>query len=236
MKTNQNNIKNDIEEILRLHEVITENDKTSLELAIAAGEILLKMKSKRDFIPHGQWKKWVETNLPTMDLRTVQRYMELAKNDSLSFLEKCNSLNEAYELLKSTKEKNKPKSPKVKFNHTMEQEVLNRVMSEIREVKMNWNHSEWEVQEGQPASRNNENCSRLGMVVAKMQSLILNRQYTNVEFEEETIEKLKIIIRSIFASSISGNTPEPIIETNRVVGSRIDTAHPVTSVETVTVE
>ena len=101
---------------------------------------------------------------------------------------------------------------------------------------MNWNHSEWEVQEGQPTSRNNDNRSRLGMVIAKMQSLILNRQYTSVEWEEELTEKLAIIISSIFASSIKANTPELIIETNRVVGSQMDTTVPVTSVETVTVE
>ena len=70
------------------------------ELAIRhawnAGAVCLKAK---ELIPHGEFQAWLEANSGGRDIRTVQRYMKLAKTTLESFLTenpKLKGLQDAY--------------------------------------------------------------------------------------------------------------------------------------------
>jgi hypothetical protein len=55
-----------------------QNNRTIVARAIRVGKDLLDLKSKVD---HGDWEKWVETNLPQFNYKKVQRWMNLARNE-----------------------------------------------------------------------------------------------------------------------------------------------------------
>jgi hypothetical protein len=220
--TSQTQIQSDIKEVIRLHECIAKSEKESLAMKIDAGKILLSFKMEKNesgkkVISHGQWINWLKKTFTTIDVRTLQLYMELAKkNETLSFLENCENTNQAYQLLKSSKTPKNPPRPKVQFNKTMGQEVANRSFNEIREAKVNLNLSEWNVNEGQPETQDNEIRSRYVTMKNKMKSLLLNRQYHNVGSDDELAEKFVLILDSFFASIIRTNKPKSIVSPRRI--------------------
>jgi hypothetical protein len=65
------------EQINAAHERVVAGLKTSVESAIAVGELLLKAKG---FVRHGNWAQWVATNTAVSE-RSCRGYMQLAKLD-----------------------------------------------------------------------------------------------------------------------------------------------------------
>jgi len=87
-------------EINRLHSTAQSCARDAIDYARKAGELLLTVKDQSD---HGQFLKWIETNL-TVGVRQAQRYMEVArgktvrlrhllpKSDMVSHLTSLNSM------------------------------------------------------------------------------------------------------------------------------------------------
>jgi hypothetical protein len=72
------------EQALELHRRVelalqhmVEAAQTALELAMQAGAIWCLIKHR---VTHGFWEDWVAENVPELDIRTVQKYMDLARN------------------------------------------------------------------------------------------------------------------------------------------------------------
>jgi hypothetical protein len=219
-------IETDIQEVIRLHDCITKTEAKALGMRIDAGNILLKQKAEKDeagkkVIGRGEWVKWLKNTYTEIDVRTLQRYMELAKqNDRLSLRKTCKTTNEAYEVIKASKPK-KQTVAKVKFDNTMAQEVLGRVSGEIRESKVSLNLSDWNIKGGELLTNDNDNRTSFGLMITKLGALLENQQYSSVESGEERREKLSVIIRSLFATIISHNKPEPAV--NRLSDDRSTT-------------
>jgi len=66
-----------IREINRLHKQITEADQTSLDSAIEAGEMLIRLKKT---VPHGEWADYLREKCPDISERTAQDYMWAANH------------------------------------------------------------------------------------------------------------------------------------------------------------
>jgi hypothetical protein len=60
------------------HKAVVEANQTSLQHAIAAGQML---RACKDSMPHGEWIDWLAKNCPDISERTAQLYMKLAKNE-----------------------------------------------------------------------------------------------------------------------------------------------------------
>jgi Domain of unknown function (DUF4338)/Protein of unknown function (DUF3102) len=88
--------------ILEAHQISKEADglskikgKEAIAAGLKAGQYLIEVK---ELVGHGKWQKWVEKNCKGINIKTAQRYMTLArfKNDTVSFLDECSSLRQAY--------------------------------------------------------------------------------------------------------------------------------------------
>ena len=73
-------------EITDSHERATKAGRAFAQHAVAAGRRLTEAKG---MVAHGQWRKWLAANVPTLNERTAQRYMRAArtagKSDTVSF-------------------------------------------------------------------------------------------------------------------------------------------------------
>jgi hypothetical protein len=67
--------------------------RDAIAAAMKAGQYLIQVK---ELVSHGNWLPWVEKNCPDISDKTAQRYMKLAKNDTVSDLSECSSLRQAY--------------------------------------------------------------------------------------------------------------------------------------------
>jgi hypothetical protein len=57
------------------------SNRTIVDRAIRVGRDLLDLK-KSNKVPHGEWEKWVKTNIPQFNIRKVKRWMNLAENET----------------------------------------------------------------------------------------------------------------------------------------------------------
>jgi len=64
------------------HTLAEKAARTTLEHAHRAGRMLLQAKER---VPHGEWLTWLKINT-TLTARTAQRYMRVAKYDTVSYL------------------------------------------------------------------------------------------------------------------------------------------------------
>ena len=87
-------------EIVALHGEIIQSARTTLDLAIRIGQLLLEQKAT---LKHGEWLPWVKENLP-FEHATASRYMGVyARRAEISHSEKF-GLSDAYRLLAEPKE------------------------------------------------------------------------------------------------------------------------------------
>jgi hypothetical protein len=108
----ESNSKDISAEIINLHDKISQQVKSILPKIMRIGELLVEQKQK---LPHGQFTKWVEENLP-FTIRTAQNYMkvffnkERLKNENISLLSDCyNILKLPQEQFKETGEEDEKK-------------------------------------------------------------------------------------------------------------------------------
>lgn len=64
-------------EVIRLHDEVCNESRSTLQKAFRIGELLTKQKSE---LQHGEWGQWCITHIPTISERTIQRYMQLWDN------------------------------------------------------------------------------------------------------------------------------------------------------------
>jgi len=98
-----------VDEISRLHNEIFQQAETMLQNIMRIGELLVQQKQK---LPHGQFTKWVEENLPFTN-RTAQNYMKVFRNKEQLKNENVSVLSDAYNILKL---------PRGQFNETENEE------------------------------------------------------------------------------------------------------------------
>jgi hypothetical protein len=67
----------DIDELIRWDRELRRPERMLLERAFDIG---FKLTCWRDLIPHGQWLKWLEQNIPEIPDRSVRRYIQLWEN------------------------------------------------------------------------------------------------------------------------------------------------------------
>jgi hypothetical protein len=87
--------KSRVSEILALHNEIRDLLGLSVEKAIRIGQLLVEQKNS---LPHGNFSRWIKTNLPFTD-RTARNYMRLYHNRDLLKTENVSVLGMAYKLL-----------------------------------------------------------------------------------------------------------------------------------------
>ena len=85
-----------VDEICRLHREIFQQAETMLQNIMQIGGLLVQRKQK---LPHGQFTKWVEENLP-FTTRTAQNYMKVFRNKEQLKNENVSVLSDAYNILK----------------------------------------------------------------------------------------------------------------------------------------
>ncbi len=93
--------------IVQLHQEIGTHLRTSLVKAIEIGRLLTEQK---EALPHGEFGRWVERNLPFTD-RTARNYMRLHEERDRLKTETVSDLEEAYRLLRQPKLPPAPLSP-----------------------------------------------------------------------------------------------------------------------------
>jgi hypothetical protein len=86
------------EEITTLHNRIIGNLRQSLDDAIRIGQLLTEQK---ETLPHGDFGKWIEANLPFTD-RTARNYMRLHRDRERLKTETVSDLTGAYRLLQAS--------------------------------------------------------------------------------------------------------------------------------------
>lgn len=219
-----------------LHGDIQSNDRLSIHhgklalgLGLEAGELLCQCKK---MVPHKEWEKWIAANVNGIGLRTCQNYMALYRKTKVVSFSDVETLNEAYHkagILKTPAKKKSsdtvtPETFKLLFPDEyrnriteMVDAVLRRVHGDLRESKVNWHLSEWEITNGEPFCQDNDINSRFPMIIAKFQSMVVNRQYSDVTPQDEIEVKTAIISKVLFTAIIEANTPEPIAERNRLL-------------------
>jgi Domain of unknown function (DUF4338)/Protein of unknown function (DUF3102) len=67
--------------------------KDAISAAVKAGKYLIDAKI---LLGHGNWLGWLKANCKGISEKTAQRYMTLAKSDTVSVLNQCNNLRQAY--------------------------------------------------------------------------------------------------------------------------------------------
>jgi hypothetical protein len=65
-----------IRKVAELHAVCEQALATSLVAAVQSGELLISLKRE---VPHGSWESFMKENFPKISMRTLQRYMEIAR-------------------------------------------------------------------------------------------------------------------------------------------------------------
>ncbi|NQT03272.1 MAG: DUF3102 domain-containing protein [Planctomycetes bacterium] len=90
------------EEIISLHNEISGFLKVSLDKAIRIGELLIEQKAG---LKHGEFGRWIATNLPFTD-RTARSYMNCYRRRHQLKTESVSDLTGAYKLLRPAKAAN----------------------------------------------------------------------------------------------------------------------------------
>lgn len=86
-------------EILKLHGELKGLVKRTLGTVVRLGQLLTEQKAT---LPHGQFAKWVDANLPFTD-RTARTYMKVYHNRNIIKTERVSDLTAAYRLLAAPK-------------------------------------------------------------------------------------------------------------------------------------
>jgi hypothetical protein len=92
----ESNNKDCTEEIINLHDEISQQVKSILPKIMRIGELLVEQKQK---MQHGQFTQWVTDNLP-FSVRTAQNYMKVFLNKEQLKNENVSLLSDAYNILK----------------------------------------------------------------------------------------------------------------------------------------
>ena len=205
--------------------------KLTLQFALKAGAIL---RGAKKIIPHGDWEKWVKTNVKGIEIRTAQNYMKLAEmaaeTKHVAFLEAAESLREAYiEFGIIEKKETKPKSesdPKMTPQRMKEEDrvqydakwnvarqtALTHVRNTIEATKqVNWNLSTWTVKNNKPRSGDETNYG--AALFASLKTWVGKREFkSDLTYEDEVTTKAGIVLAEVVKTIILANaTPEPEI-------------------------
>ena len=100
MNANEITLQDATLQIKDMHGIVNDGVKIVFENAINIGEILCVQKKK---LPHGEFTKWVENNLP-FTMRAAQNYMKLFNNKGLLEDANVSHLGQAYKLLAEPKQ------------------------------------------------------------------------------------------------------------------------------------
>lgn len=100
MNANEIELQDATRQIENMHGVVTDGVRVVFENAINIGEILCQQKKK---LPHGEFTKWVDGNLP-FTMRAAQNYMKLFANKDMLINANVSHLGQAYKLLTEPKQ------------------------------------------------------------------------------------------------------------------------------------
>lgn len=100
MSANEIELQDATRQIKDMHGVVTDGVRVVFENAINIGEILCQQKKK---LPHGEFTKWVDGNLP-FTMRAAQNYMKLFNNKDMLINANVSHLGQAYKLLVEPKQ------------------------------------------------------------------------------------------------------------------------------------
>ena len=100
MNANEIELQDATRQIKDMHGVVTDGVRVVFENAINIGEILCQQKKK---LPHGEFTKWVDGNLP-FTMRAAQNYMKLFNNKDMLINANVSHLGQAYKLLVEPKQ------------------------------------------------------------------------------------------------------------------------------------
>ncbi|HUU15853.1 MAG TPA: DUF3102 domain-containing protein [Sedimentisphaerales bacterium] len=100
MNANEIELQDATRQIKDMHGVVTDGVRVVFENAINIGEILCQQKKK---LPHGEFTKWVDGNLP-FTMRAAQNYMKLSNNKDMLINANVSHLGQAYKLLVEPKQ------------------------------------------------------------------------------------------------------------------------------------
>lgn len=195
--------------------------KIALTLAIEAGTILNNAKG---LVHYGTWKKWLAENVKGVTERTAQNWMKLAKH--VSFLADCQSLNEAYLLLRikkkpatgsvDTEADNESLTPNVSTEQgaVHHQDNLNnakmlmvqRVIGEIQNAGVDWNVTTWAIKNNRPISDDATN--KLAKTISKLTHFVAFRDHTTLDTEVETRAKTQIVLIEMLNAIIRASRPQ----------------------------
>ncbi|MGO8678728.1 MAG: DUF3102 domain-containing protein [Limisphaerales bacterium] len=202
--------------------IAIQNGKVALELAINAGTILRQAKG---VVHYGTWKKWLAENVTKVTERTAQNWMKLAKHASI--LADCQSLNEAYLLLRikkkpavnpeghngdesetedETKEQDAAQYPD-KLSHAKSL-MAQRVSGELQTAGVNWNVATWTIKNDRPVSDDGTN--KLARTLHKLAHFVASRDHTTLDTDVETREKTKIVLNELLNVIIKASRPQQL--------------------------
>jgi hypothetical protein len=204
--------------------VLLKTGRLVLELAIEAGTILCQVKQ---LLPHGEWQKWLAENVNGISDRTAEKYMKLARktNHGSELTDDWKTLREAYlatGIIKqptpktpTSQEAESPspaEEPPAPDNSADEQNlndarliIVERVRGDIETAGVNWNVATWAIKNDRPASDNTTN--QLALTLSNLKKFILFRQFTAIERDVETEEKIKAVFNELLNAIIKGSHP-----------------------------
>jgi hypothetical protein len=136
------------ERINLLHKSILLMQINTFEYGVLIGKELSEQKAE---LPHGQFIKWIETNIPSISRMTANRYLRVYENQDFLREKLGDSLeiNRAYKLLSKPQKTINPKNK----NEVLKNKLDNHLLDSIKLHKQKVTHAKKNLLKGKPINK-----------------------------------------------------------------------------------
>lgn len=136
------------ERINLLHKSILLMQINTFEYGVMIGKELSEQKAE---LPHGQFIKWIETNIPSISRMTANRYLRVYENQDFLREKLGDSLeiNRAYKLLSKPQKTINPKNK----NEVLKNKLDSHLLDSIKLHKQKVTHAKKNLLKGKPINK-----------------------------------------------------------------------------------
>jgi hypothetical protein len=179
-------IESRVERINLLHKSILSMQLHTFEFGVMIGKELSEQKAE---LPHGQFIKWIETNIPSISRMTANRYLRVYENQDFlrEKLGESLELNRAYKLLSNPQKTINPKNK----NDVLKSKIDNHLLDSIKLHKQKVTHAKKNLLKGKPINKIEKKL--LQKDTQEKRNKILQR----MEKARATLEKLEEILSKL---------------------------------------
>ena len=179
-------IESRVERINLLHKSILSMQLHTFEFGVMIGKELSEQKAE---LQHGQFIKWIETNIPSISRMTANRYLRVYENQDFlrEKLGESLELNRAYKLLSNPQKTINPKNK----NDVLKSKIDNHLLDSIKLHKQKVTHAKKNLLKGKPINKIEKKL--LQKDTQEKRNKILQR----MEKARATLEKLEEILSKL---------------------------------------